>query len=880
MIHPLRFRPDPVFRAGLLALSAFALFGSLKTAHAQWSGAAGNGIYNDVNNWTGGSINGAFTTVAPPASLLFDADITTSINIQIDTAGAGTTLAGSGGTRTITLNGNLQASGTGVDTTITIANSLILDLNGATRTFGNTSTTGVWNIDAKITGNAGVILGGGTGTVNLNNTANDFTGNVTFNRRGGNFTSIADAGVASALGAGSSITVNDGVSFGSLNYTGGAASSNRSWTWNNGGSSYAFNQNGSGTLTLTGNWNFTSGTAITFGINASTADLVLEGVINGNDNFTFGGAAVKSLKGVNTFSGTVTLNAGTLEFNSVADSGTASALGQGTIINAGNAAAAVTLRYSGTEAGGHSTNRTLNLSGTAGSGVTLEANGTGALKFTADSTATGAGAKTLTLGGTSATGVQNEFQGAIVNGSGTTSVTKTGSNEWTISGTNTYTGLTTVSGGTLTVKGDQSAATGGYLLNASTASALDFASGATINAIAGKSISVATGASVNLTLSSAATVTNAGTLSLGRGALLNMTAGTWAQSGALSVTGNGGFNGRLSITGGVFTYTGSSASIGFDGSTGSLVAVSGTGELRFQGTGDVAVGRGVVSASSNVAGEITVGAGGTVVTQQKFVQNVEEGRINLSGGTVKLSANLADFSDNLALVLSTATATRFDTNGFTTAIDDVISGTGVGGLDKQGTGNLKLSGGNTYTGGTRVSGGMLTANHVNALGSGAVTITSGVSLKVGDGAAGQQLVFGSTLVNDGSILMDLFSTSGSSGLDTASSDYLTFNGAFSGDLGNITLTNLSGSEAFAVGAKFHLVDWSAVTAGIAERSFSFSYDSSFAGLGSAYTFDESSFLSGGYITVAAVPEPGKAVLLLLGGLGILRRRRLQKQGAC
>ncbi|WP_075087731.1 hypothetical protein [Verrucomicrobium spinosum] len=143
------------------------------------------------------------------------------------------------------------------------------------------------------------------------------------------------------------------------------------------------------------------------------------------------------------------------------------------------------------------------------------------------------------------------------------------------------------------------------------------------------------------------------------------------------MTGNGGFNGRLSITGGVFTYTGSSASIGFDGSTGSLVAVSGTGELRFQGTGDVAVGRGVVSASSNVAGEITVGAGGTVVTQQKFVQNVEEGRINLSGGTVKLSANLADFSDNLALVLSTATATRFDTNGFTTAIDDVISGTGV-----------------------------------------------------------------------------------------------------------------------------------------------------------------------------------------------------------
>lgn len=871
MTHPQRLRSNPLFRAGLLALSSLALLGPLKMAQAQWSGAAGNGIYNDVNNWTGGTINGAFTT-APPSSILFDADITTSINFQFDTAAGGTTLSGSGGTRTITLNGDLKASGSGVDTTITIANSLILDLNGATRIFGNSSANGTWNIDAKITGTGGVTLGSGTGYVHLNNVTSDFTGNVTFNRRGGSFASIADAGVASALGAGSTITVSDAVSFGSLSYKGGAASSNRTWNWNLGGSSYVFSNDGTGTLTLTGAWNLSAGSVITMAVNANTADLVLEGVISGNDHIKFGGAAVKTLKGANTVSGNFTAAAGTLEFTTVADAGVASAMGQGSIIHLGENGNAATLRYIGTLAEGHSTNRTLNLAGTTGA-VAIEANGVGALKFTVDTTATGVGAKTLTLGGTSAAGVQNEFAGAIVNGSGTTSLAKTGSNDWTISGTNSYTGGTSVSGGTLTVKGDQTAATGGYLLNAGTTSSLNFASGATINTIAGKSISVATGASVNLTLNSAATVTNAGSLSLGRGALLSMTAGTWDQSGSLSVTGNGGFNGRLSITGGVFTYTGSSASIGFDGSTASLVSVSGTGELHFQGTGDVAVGRGVVSASSNMAGEITVGAGGTVVTRQKFVQNVEEGRINLSGGTVRLSANLADFSDNLALVLSTATATKFDTNGFTTVIDDVISGTGTGGLDKQGAGNLKLSGSNTHTGGTTVSGGMLTANHANALGSGAVMITSGVSLKVGDGAAGQQVVFGSTLVNDGSILMDLFSTSGSSGLDTASSDYLTFNGAFSGELGSITLTNLAGSEAFEVGAKFYLVDWSAVTALVGDRSVSLSYDSSFTGLGSAYTFDESSFLSGGYITVAAVPEPGRAMLLLLGSLGCWCRRR-------
>ena len=92
------------------------------------------------------------------------------------------------------------------------------------------------------------------------------------------------------------------------------------------------------------------------------------------------------------------------------------------------------LRYTGN---GETTDRTIDLGTTTGA-VSIEQAGSGLLKFSSDLTATGAGAKILTLK-CSTSGV-GEIGGSIVDNSvsTTTSVAKSGTGKWVLSGTNGY----------------------------------------------------------------------------------------------------------------------------------------------------------------------------------------------------------------------------------------------------------------------------------------------------------------------------------------------------------------------------------------------------------------------------------------------------------
>ena len=166
------------------------------------------------------------------------------------------------------------------------------------------------------------------------------------------------------------------------------------------------------------------------------------------------GAGTLKLSGANTYSGQTIVTGGTLSvasLNSVVKGASSSSLGapttdaDGEIMISGGS----TLAYTGK---GETTDRTLNLPG-GGDTITLDQSGTGLLKLTSPLVMSGyAENKTIILAGSSAGTGELAFNIDNVydrKGKAVTAITKTGTGTWTLSGTNTYTGPTTVKQGTL-----------------------------------------------------------------------------------------------------------------------------------------------------------------------------------------------------------------------------------------------------------------------------------------------------------------------------------------------------------------------------------------------------------------------------------------------
>lgn len=185
----------------------------------------------------------------------------------------------------------------------------------------------------------------------------------------------------------------------------------------------------------------------------NTNTLVMNGTINQTAGFT--NSLVVGNSGVgtvvlgstnNSFGGSLTINAGSSSTNTVqvarvGNAGENSSLGtNGTINIGGSSSSGVNiLKYVGS---GETNNKVINLAGTTG-GATLDQSGTGNLRFSSAMTATGVGAKTITLtGSTAGTG---ELAGGISDlGGNVISLNKNGSGDWILSGNNNYSGLTTI----------------------------------------------------------------------------------------------------------------------------------------------------------------------------------------------------------------------------------------------------------------------------------------------------------------------------------------------------------------------------------------------------------------------------------------------------
>ncbi len=476
---------------------------------------------------------------------------------------------------------------------------------------------------------------------------------------------------------------------------------------------------------------------------------VISSVVSGSGNLIKSGTGRLDLTNNNTYSGLTHAAQGILAFNSLANSGSASALGAGSVIRAGRTTSSGRLLYTGT---GHSSNRTLELFGTTG-GAILQAEGTGALVLSGNITAVTSGAKTLTLAGTST--ANNTISGNVTNGVGTIALSKTGSGRWNLSGTNTYSGNTTLSAGTLGLGSDAALGSGNFLLGTGTLASVGGPRTVSNTTLLNGNPSIAAGS--NITFSGNVTNNNGNRV-------FTVNSGASAQFTNQILLSQNTTNRNLTFTGaGNSVVTGN---ITNGPSAASAVTKQGSGLLILSGNnsygGNTTVSGGTLemrsaNALGSAAAPTIVASGATLTTNGTFTSAE---RLQIAGtgvgggGALRHIGGSATFTGNVTLAASSNITSTSGTLTFAPPSGDAIVGSYA--LNIGGAGDLVLqrrynigSGSLLKTGSGRL---VLDSTAVSAT-SGNVTVAGGVFEVNGSVASGGNLLVqsGASLAGNGTI---------------------------------------------------------------------------------------------------------------------------------
>jgi autotransporter-associated beta strand protein len=562
--------------------------------------------------------------------------------------------------------------------------------------------------------------------------------------------------------------------------------------------SWILNNNGTSTNTLT-----LAGTTPGITVNAlgTGKNATISAIIAGSAGLVKSGTGTLTLTGANTYTGTATINAGTVK-----------------VTGAG-------------KLGGDSVSVTL----ADVAGATLDFTGIASSRTHGNLSGGGANGGNIVLGGSTmyfGNNASNTTYGGIISGTGSFNYAGTGTQ--TLTGNNTFDGKIGVSRGVLSISSISSVGGGASSVGSATTAAngrIDIGDRTTTGTLLYTGSGHTTDRSVNL-----AGYTGGATLDAsGSGALVfssNFTA-IGVGSKTLTLTGNNTADNRI---GGAIvnnTTTGATVTTAASSSSTALVLASVDGLTvgnAISGTGitggttisaiDTATKTVTLSAAATVANAAAITSAGLVNTTSltkagtgKWIlsgNNTYTGATTISAGTLQIGANGTSGTLSTSSAITNNGTLVFSRNNTITQGTDfasVIAGTGN--VIKEGSGTLVLSGANTYAGATTISAGTLTVSGGSAIANtGAVSVSSGAvfnlsaSETIGSIAGAGSVTLGANTLTTGS---DNSSTtlsgvlSGASGALTKSGTgtlALTGNNTYTGS----TTVNAGTLQAAATGA--------------------------------------------------------------------------------
>ncbi|EMW3390470.1 autotransporter-associated beta strand repeat-containing protein [Salmonella enterica] len=548
---------------------------------------------------------------------------------------------------------------------------------------------------------------------------------------------------------------------------------------NSGWNGQSLTKTGAGTLILNAENTYTGGTTISDGtLVANNVEALGTGNVTDNatlelntggdfDNAISGsGQVVKSgdetltLSGANSYTGGTTISGGTLVATNVEALGSGDVTDNATLeLNTGGTFDNV---ISGSGQVVKSGDKTLTLSGSnIYTGGTLISGGT-LIATNVDALGTG----DVTDNATLELNTGGDFDNNI---GGTGSVVKSGDETLTLSGANSYTGGTTISGGTLVATNVEALGSGDVTDNA----VLELNTGGTFDNVISGSGQVVKSGDEMLTLSGANSYTGGTTISGGTLVATNVEAlgsGDVTDNATLELNTGGTFDNVISGSGQVVKSGDDALTLSGNNSyTGGTLISDGTlvaSNVEALGSGDV-TNDAVLELNTGGDFDNAISGSGQVVksgdeTLTLSGANSYTGGTTISDGTL-VATNVealgtGDVTDNAVLELNTG-------GDFTNAIS------GSGQVVKSGDKTLTLSGANSYSGATTISGGTLIATHVNALGTGAIDNRASLLLD----ASGQFAVTDLTTESGGNTEIGAGSTLQATTLTQKSDSTLTIN---------------------------------------------------------------------------------------------------------